>query len=129
MQLEKTVIIPTDDKNLAQELFKSVIYDEDVLVVVVLGDDEEAKEAAKKADKVALWDIQGRKRKVLWVRNKELLKNEIEAVEIGDAGISKEDLYNAVAFSISLGDVVADIIKKGDKISLLRMDLAFNKAL
>ena len=130
MELNNTIIIPTDNKTLAQQLFKSVIYDEDVLVLGVLGEDVKATEVVKKADKLANLITQGRKRKVIWIRKPDILKDEIKALKIG-AGkdFTAEDVLASLAFSISLGDEVMDIIKKGDYISFIRVDTCFSRAL
>lgn len=130
MELNNTIIIPTDNKTLAQQLFKSVIYDEDVLVLGVLGEDVKATEVVKKADKLANLITQGRKRKVIWIRKPDILKDEIKTVKIG-AGkdFTPEDVLKSLAFSISLGDEVMDIIKKGDYISFIRIDTCFSRAL
>jgi len=130
MELNNTIIIPTDNKTLAQQLFKSVIYDEDVLVLGVLGEDVKATEVVKKADKLANLITQGRKRKVIWIRKPDILKDEIKTVKIG-AGkdFTPEDVLESLAFSISLGDEVMDIIKKGDYISFIRIDTCFSRAL
>lgn len=130
MELNNTIIIPTDNKTLAQQLFKSVIYDEDVLVLGVLGEDVKATEVVKKADKLANLITQGRKRKVIWIRKPDILKDEIKTVKIG-AGkdFTPEDVLKSLAFSISLGDEVMDIIKKGDYISFIRVDTCFSRAL
>ena len=130
MELNNTIIIPTDNKELAQQLFKSAIYDEDVLVMVVLGEDENAKGVVKKADKLAQLVTQGRKRKVIWIRKPDVLKDEIQAVKIGEGkDFTSEDVLNAVAFSISLADEVADIIKQDEYISFIRVDVSFGRAL
>lgn len=130
MELNNTIIIPTDNKELAQQLFKSVIYDEDVLVLVVLGEDENVTDVVKKADKLAQLVTQGRKRKVIWIRKPDILKDEIKSVNIGGGtNFTSEDVLNAVAFSISLGDEIMDIIKRGEYISFIRVDVSFGRAL
>ena len=53
MTLDRTIVIPTDDPALARKLFRAVVYDEDVLVVAVLGDDETSTQAVKCADRRA----------------------------------------------------------------------------
>lgn len=130
MELNKTIIVPTDDKELAQQLFKSVVYDEDVLVLAVLGGDEKAINIVKKADRLAQLVTQDRKRKVLWIRDKEVVREDIENLNIGQGkNFSIEDVLNASAFSVSLGDEVMDIIKEDEYISYIRIDTSFSRAL
>lgn len=130
MELNNTIIMPTDNDDLAQQLFKSVVYDEDVLVLVVLGEDEKATGVVKKADKLAQMVTQGRKRKVIWIRKPDVLKDEIQAVKVGEGkDFTAEDVLKALAFSISLGDEVMDIIKQDDYTSFIRIDTCFSRAL
>jgi hypothetical protein len=130
MELNKTIIIPSDDSVLAQQLFKSAIYDEDVLVLTVIGSDEKAINIVRKADKLAQLVTQGRKRKVLWIRDKEIIRKEIKALKIGQGrNFSIEDVLEASAFSVSLGDEVMDIIRQNEYISFIRIDTCFSRAL
>lgn len=128
MELNKTIIIPTDNQQLAQQLFNSVVYEEDTLVLVVLGEDEKAIKAVKGADRMSQLVIQGYKRKVIWIRDRAVLSDEIEALKPGDEDISQADLENVVGFSISLAETVMDIIGTDDDINILRMEMAFLKA-
>jgi hypothetical protein len=128
MELNKTIIIPTDSKQLARELFNSVVYEEDTLVLVVLGEDEKATKAVKGADRMAQIVIQGYKRKVIWIRDRAVLADEIKALKPGDADISQTDLKNVVGFSVSLAETVMDIIGTDADINILRMEMAFLNA-
>ncbi len=128
MKLDRTVIIPTTDHSLAQKLFKSLIYDEDVLVVVVLGEDEDSTSAVQYADKRAKAVVAGYERKVAWIRNRNILETEIKQIAAGKKDISKEDLTKVIAFSVSLNNKVADIIYTGEIIDYVRIDYAFLKA-
>lgn len=128
MKLDRTVIIPSTDIPLAQQLLKSLIYDEDVLVVVVLGDDEVSKSAVQYADKRAKAVVAGFERKVAWILSKTILEKEIKQITPGIKDVSKEDLSNVVAFSVSLDNKVADIVYTKDEISFSRMEIAFLEA-
>lgn len=128
MTLERTVIIPAENQELAQRLFKTIIYDEDVLVVVVLGNDPISEQAVKCADKRAKVVVQGFERKVAWIQDRDTLANKIRQLKPGQADISKEDLAGVVAFSVSLGNTVMDIVRVNEEINFLRMDIAFLEA-
>lgn len=128
MKLDKTVIIPTTDIALAKTLFNSLIYEEDVLVVVVLGEDDKSTTAVQFADKRAKAVVAGFERKVAWIRNRDILKSEINKIEAGIKDISQEDLLKVVAFSVSLSNKIADIIYTEDIIDFVRLDRAFLKA-
>jgi len=125
MLLERTTIIPTDDKIKAQELFRSAIDEKDVLVLVVLGDDETANTVVKEADRVADIVIAGFGRKVIWIKDKTILEVEIKALEKGDVDISNEDLSGIVAFSVSLDKTVMYIIRDTDDDIEFRVEEAF----
>lgn len=128
MKLDHTVIMPTKNRSLAQALFNSLIYEEDVLVMVVLGEDEIATLAVKYADKRANAVVAGFERKVAWIRDRNILKKEIKALPAGSQDISKENLSNVIAFSVSLSNKVAEIIHTGETIDYVSIDHAFLKA-
>ena len=130
MNLDRTIIIPADDRSLAQRLFKSAVYDEDVLVVVVLGEGPQKEQIVKWADKRAQVVVQGFGRKVIWIRDASVLEDEIRKLPL-ESEDAKEKMdaavdLNAIAlFSISLANTVMDVIKNDEKINILRIDMAF----
>ena len=128
MTLDRTIIIPSDDSQLAQKLFRALVYDEDVLVVVVLGDDDTSAQAVKCADRRAKVVIGGFERKVAWIRDRAILADEIKQLQAGTVDSSKEDLTKVVAFSISLKNTVMDVVRMGDDINFLQMEMAFLEA-
>jgi aminoglycoside N3'-acetyltransferase len=128
MQLERTVIIPTTNADLAVQLFKNVIYNEDVLVLVVLGEDADSTTAVQYADKRAKAVVQGFERKVCWVRNVSTVENEVRKLKPGSADIAHENLSNVLAFSVTLDNKVAAVLHRGDEISYAAMEKAFLKA-
>lgn len=125
MTLERTTIIPTEDQQQAQELFKNAIDEEDKLVMVVIGDDETAEKVVKEADRVADVVIAGFGRKVVWIKNKMFLEEKIKALKAGAVDISNEDLSGIVAFSLSLDKTVMYIIRTTDDDIEFRVERAF----
>lgn len=125
MTLERTTIIPTEDQQQAQELFQNAIGEEDMLVMVVLGDDETANTAVNVADRVADTVIAGFGRKVVWIKDKMFLEEEIIALEAGAVDISNEDLSGIAAFTLSLDKTVMYIIRTADDDIELRVERAF----
>jgi hypothetical protein len=121
MELKNTTVI--EDKTTAQEDFKSAMDEEKVVYMVVLGDDDTAERVAKEADRGAERD-----RKVIWIKGKTLLANEIKGLEAGAADISDEDLSEVVAFSVSSAKKVMYIIKNTDDVLELRVENGFLKA-
>jgi len=133
MRLDRTIIIPNDDNELAQRLFKSVVDDEDVLVVVVLGDGEEKEKIVELADKRARVVVQGFGRKVIWIRNVSNLETEIrnltlESEEAKEKMGADKALTDIALFSISLTNTVMGVIKNNEKINILRIDRVFIRA-
>ena len=130
MNLDRTIIIPTDDRSLAQRLFNSAVYDEDVLVVVVLGEGPQKEQIVKWADKRAQVVIQGFGRKVIWIRDLTILEEEIrklplESEDAKDKMGANVDLNTIALFSISLANTVMDVVKNNEETSILRIDMAF----
>jgi hypothetical protein len=128
MKLDHTIIVPSDNYSLAKKLLNSLIYEEDVLVVIVMGEDELSNNAVKCADKRAQAVVAGFARKVAWIRSRTILEKEIKQITAGKKDISKENLSNVVAFSVSIGNKVADIVYTKDEISFSRMEIAFLEA-
>ena len=128
MELEKTTIIPMEDQQQAQELFKNAIAGENVLVMVVLGDDDAANRVVKEADRTAKEGVQMGERKVIWIKDKTFLEEEIKALNAGAVDISDEDLTGIVAFSISRAKNVMCIIRNTDDVLELRVGSCFLEA-
>jgi hypothetical protein len=128
MTLDRTIIIPGDNVALARKLFDAIVYKEDVLVVVVLGEGSKAMQAVQSADKRAKVVVAGFERKVAWIRNRDILKKEIAALKPGAADLSKEDMSKVLAFSISLDNTVMHIVHTNDEPNFLRMERAFLEA-
>ena len=125
MKLDHTIIIPASDTTLAQKLFNSLIYGEDVLVVVVLGNDEISTNAVQIADKRAKAVVAGYERKVAWILDRNTLLQEINKIKPGTHDITNVDLSSVTAFSVSLSNKVADIIFAYDTIDYVRIEQAF----
>ena len=124
MKLERTIIIPSEDITIAIDLFKSLVYEEDVLLLVVLGNDKNAREAVKRADLRAQAELEGFKRKVAWVLSKDLFKatlfKEVDFF-VENPNFSLERIDEIVVLSISPDDAIKDVIKTDEKIGFLRV--------
>lgn len=130
MNLDRTIIIPTDDKSLALRLFNSAVYDEDVLVAVVLGNGEQKEQIVKWADKRARVVVQDFGRKVIWIRDVSILEDEIRKLPLESEDAKEKmgaaiDLNTIALFSVSLANTVMDVIKNDEDINILRIDMAF----
>jgi len=128
MRLDRTLLIPADDPELAVQLFRQVIDEEDCLSVVVLGDDEKSQRAVQCADTRAQAVIAGYNRKVVWIRDRNLLVDQILGLKKGTASLTKTSLKTTVAFSVSLADAVMDVVTTRESIDFVRLEKAFLRA-
>jgi len=128
MQLDRTTIIPTDDINLARTRFQSDVCSGRSLVVVVLGDDDTSVKAAECADRRAGVVVQGIGRKVVWIKDRYALADEIKKLKPGAIDILKEDLAKIVGFSVSLKVTTMNAVRASEEINFSRMETAFLEA-
>ncbi len=128
MQLKRTLIIPTDDIDLARDMFNDLVYEQDKLMVIVLGDDDEARLAIKYADSRARLVVAGFERSSVWIRDKQLLAKEIMALKNASELFPTDGIDSVVALSVSIADKVADVIRSGSEIDFVRVELAYAKA-
>lgn len=125
MQLDHTIIFPSNDIGLAKKLFSHLIYDEDVIVAIVLGNDEQSQKVVQIVDKRAKPVVNGFARKVGWITDRKILQKEIKELKAGAADISKEDLNKVMVFFVTLDNKVCKILHKEDEIDFLSVDLGF----
>ncbi|MCX6168189.1 MAG: hypothetical protein NTX65_02540 [Ignavibacteriales bacterium] len=125
MQLDHTIIFPANDDVLAKKLFSHLIYDEDVIVAIVLGNDELSQKVVQLVDKRAKPVVNGFARKVGWVTDRNILQKEIKELKAGSADISKEDLNKVMVFFVTLDNKVCKILHREDEIDFLSVDMGF----
>ncbi|MHB8930208.1 MAG: hypothetical protein ACYC5R_06385 [Melioribacteraceae bacterium] len=125
MQLDHTIIFPANDSVLAKKLFSHLIFDEDVIVAIVLGNDELSQKVVQIVDKRAKPVVNGFARKVGWVTDRKILQEEIKELKAGAADISKEDLNKVIVFFVTLDNKVCKILHKKDEIDFLSVDMGF----
>jgi hypothetical protein len=122
MRLDRTILLPTDDVNLACRLLNSVVFDEDCIVTIVFGDTEEAKNAVVKADRRAGAVLAGIGRKVAWARQPSAINNILDKIQPGFT------TNGVVAISVSLANKVADTLRTGETIDFARIEQLFLRA-
>jgi len=103
--LERTTILPSDDKKLAKAMFRQLIHEQAKVVVVVLGTGAEAETTVQRADQVARTGVW---RWVCWARKPEHIREDV--AELKGAGDLPEKLDTTRVFSTSFGDEVRDRI-------------------
>ncbi len=110
MDLQKTTIIPTDDQAVARRMLTSAIFEDVHVLLVVYGTESLSEFVVAKADilaRAAPW------RRVVWLRRPEQVSEVLQLVS------SQPDLPSisgpdVVAFSLSMGDEVHDVILRDD---------------
>ena len=131
MEYKKTVILPSDDKKLAQKIFKEWVEEQPYVLLVVLGRDDNAETAVKRGSKTC--GKEGEPRFCVSARKPEQIAEPISALSSGNkvvdgAGSEAEVKSDVVAFTMSMGDEVRDVIKASEKLDFLRFMKAFMKA-
>ncbi len=110
MQLTETVILPTDNGQLATSLFEHEVFETTDRVAVVVGSDADAQTTVTRADDIAAnynasppdtW-------RVIWVRAPTLIAGSVAKLT-GDAALLGQ-LSAARAYSMSPGGVVKDVV-------------------
>ncbi len=88
MLLLKTLILPSDDSELACSLLREYLNNSKYVLFVVIGDDSKAR------DTVALADLQAGKIEepqwVVWVRNPKIAKPALEEMKLSDVSLLKD---------------------------------------
>lgn len=131
--LKNTTVITADEAE-ALKLFSSAITEENVLTVVVLGNDDKRKNLVERADTRAGIDILGYKGRVIWIHDPTVLNNEIKMLKPGKdkdgnvIDISNVDLTEVVAFSVSRNKTVKCIIRDTDLIDAFTPNVLFSNA-
>ncbi|MCK9421489.1 MAG: hypothetical protein M0Q38_02720 [Bacteroidales bacterium] len=126
MELKITTIIPTDDKELADRLMNSLIYDQAVVLGIVVGNDNWCIDLIQKADRVAY----ARKsiRRAVWIRNPKLVDKILSSLFSHSEGLIIPETL-PYFFTVTMADKACDIILPGeinpDNVSI---DKSFRKA-
>jgi hypothetical protein len=94
MSLDRTTII--DDVLLAQTQFQQNVCSGKLLVIVVLGNDENSQKAAECADHRAGTVVSGIGRSVVWIKDRTLLIKEINNLHPGVFDVSLKGTVSSV---------------------------------
>ena len=125
MELLKTTILPTDDKDLAMRMFRELIFEKPAVLMVVRGRDADAETFVQRADRLAGEEIDPRW--VVWVRKPEQVEEVVQELKRTAELLRK--IPTSRGFSLSLADEVKDVIAGSEPVpSLVRILKAFTKA-
>ena len=126
MELLKTTILPTDDKQLAIRMFRQLIFEKPHILMVVLGKGESAETFVQRADRLTFEENDPRW--VVWARKPEQIEDLVKD-ELQDPENLIKEIQDIQGFCLSLTDQIRDAIYKSDPTpSLMRIDKAFTKA-
>ena len=110
MSLFKTTILPTDSKKDAINMLSELIFDEPLVLFIVLGKGDAARRLVHRADK--LTGTMHEPRWVVWARRPEQIEEVVALLQ--NNGQLVADYRAALAFSLSLSDTVRDLIMNSD---------------
>ncbi|MCW5520646.1 hypothetical protein J1N09_12400 [Aureitalea sp. L0-47] len=129
MNLKRTTIIPTDDPNLAKQLFQSFIEKEMLVLMIIIGDTDTIRTAMPTADSLAHKIYFNMERWVLWVRDYEVLRGTLEQ-KLAESPNTKDMDYDDIkCFSLSpIQDLADGVIQKNGVLDYVSLQQSFFKA-
>jgi len=130
MNLKRTIIIPLDDADLAEAIFKSFIEKEMMIIMVIIGDAQTIREAIPKADNLAQLSYFNMERWVLWLRNQDILSKVLKRhLKKSNAKYSDELYNNIKCFCFSpILDQIDGIILKNAQLTYASLQQSFFSA-
>lgn len=123
MELKKTIVLP-DTNPKALDLMRKLIFDEPYVLFVVLGDSPTVDLLLDKANKFS--GLTDEPRWVVWARNPKLISSIYPDLK-GELALL-QGLRDALGFTLSIQDQVADVILSSDTIDNVRVNLAYLNA-
>lgn len=110
MSLFKTTILPTDSKKDAINMLSELIFDEPLVLLIVLGKSTAADRLVQRADK--LTGALDEPRWVVWARRPEQIEEVVALLQNNSQLVT--NYQTALAFSLSFSDTVRDLIMQSD---------------
>lgn len=105
-------VLPSGNAAKAQETFLHLIHDKPFVLLVVMGDDEDAEQLKARAVLVAggPQDL----RRVVWMKNPDNHRLQIAALEVSPELARKLNGPNVLAFTTSHDDAICDVIERSE---------------
>lgn len=125
MQLNNTTVLPSDTPAIAEQLFKSLIEEQDVICVIVFGNNSVAQQAIKSADVRASVAPAGFKRRAVWMTDISLWSTLKTYVKSGTIDVNTVDPSQLIALGISLTDKAESSVDTSKTPDFIIMELAF----
>jgi hypothetical protein len=122
MELKITTIIPTDDEEIAGKLLNNLIYNQAVVLGIIVGNDSWSINIIQKTDKVA-WS-RNQVRRAVWIRNPEIVRTILQALFSKSGKTMPAD--QSYLITTSMDDRIFDLITSSEPDpDYVRIDKAF----
>lgn len=129
MVLNNTLILPGDNPALSQKLLTSLIQGQDKVILIIFGKDARAEDAIQKADVRASAIVSGISRKAVWMQDTGMITFLKTLLKSGaDFNVGDIDPASQIGISVSMTDVLKDLIPQNPAPDFVRMELAFMNA-
>lgn len=129
MQLNNTIILPAGNPISAKILLTSLFAKDDILTVVVFGNDSLAAKAVEEADVRAEGNVAGIVRKVVWMQDPGLLPFIGTLINDGPTFlVNSINIHSHIGIAISMNHNLLDVIPRNPEPDYIRMELAFINA-
>jgi len=125
MHLEKTLILPTDDAQLAAALLRDYLATIKKILFVAIGDDKRTRDTVLKADKLA-GKIED-PRWVVWVRSRKCAKAALQELKLLDAALLT-NWAKVLAVSVNFKNTVCDVVSNETDPNFTRIFEAFARS-
>lgn len=128
MDLNNTTVLPSDKPDEAEQLFKSLMAEQDVVCLIVFGNDATAEQAIQSANLRAAVAPAGFKRRAVWMADTNQWSNLKRYVKNGAIKVDEVDPDNLIALGVSLKDKAESLIDRSKTPDFIVMELAFVQA-
>ena len=128
MDLNNTTVLPSDKPDEAEQLFKSLMAEQDVVCLIVFGNDATAEQAIQSANLRAAVAPAGFKRRAVWMADTNQWSNLKRYVKNGAIKVDEVDPDNLIALGVSLKDKAESLVDRSKTPDFIVMELAFVQA-
>ncbi|MCE7993555.1 MAG: hypothetical protein HEP71_16325 [Roseivirga sp.] len=128
MTLNNTITLSSTDASQAEQDFKSLIAEKDVITVIVFGNTAVSQQAIQSADVRAGSAPAGFKRKAVWMQDTSQWDTLKKYLKNGTIAVSSVNPGNLIAIGVSLSDKIDAEVPTSKTPDFIVMELAFVQA-
>jgi hypothetical protein len=128
MELNHTTTLSATDAAQSEQLFKSVMAEDDLIKVIVFGNTDVSQQAIKSADVRAGAAPAGFKRRAIWMQDVSQWTTLKQHVKDGSIAVNTIDPANFTAIGITMSNKLAAEVPSAKTPDFIIMELAFVKA-